>query len=337
MGVEHGLICARGAAQNRSRFPEPWSQHRKGVRMNFNFGEVLTRAAQITWRHKNLWLAGIVVTLVSFLSVPISFLFNPSFSSLSDPAEVNRAVPVMLLANGLILLLTILSIPVYVIGMAIPSLGTFQLEQGNEKVNFRELIKGVLPYFGRVLGIFLLVWVGAFAVMMAFFACITLFSMLTFGFGILCALPLFILFIPLVILVYALMEQGVSAVLVDNLGFSSALQRAWDLVKKNLGVMALLSLIIYLGAMIVSMIISVPMLIPMFGFMFKMGSEPDFQSFETLTRNMNLWMLAFSPFYAVFQGILLTYMQSVWTLTYMRLTRTTNTSLPLPGTVEAAT
>jgi hypothetical protein len=78
------------------------------------------------------------------------------------------------------------------------------------------------------------------------------------------------------------------------------------------------------------------MMIPMFGFMFNMGSEPDFESFERLTRNMNLWMLAFSPFYAVFQGILLTYMQSVWTLTYMRLTRLPNPSQPLPGVVEAA-
>ncbi len=32
--------------------------------MNFNFGEVLTRAGQITWKHKNLWLAGIIVSLI---------------------------------------------------------------------------------------------------------------------------------------------------------------------------------------------------------------------------------------------------------------------------------
>jgi hypothetical protein len=50
---------------------------------------------------------------------------------------------------------------------------------------------------------------------------------------------------------------------------------------------------------------------------------------------LNLWMLAFSPVYAVFQGILLTYMQSVWTFTYLRLTRSVEMK-PLPGTVEAA-
>ncbi len=160
-----------------------------------------------------------------------------------------------------------------------------------------------------------------FAVVLILFACIVVLSLVTFGIGALCAVPLVILFIPLGILVYALMEQGVSAVLVDNLGFSSALQRAWELVKKNLGVMALLSIIIYLGATIISMIISVPMMIPMFGFIFNMGAEPDLEAFDRLFRSMSVWMLAFSPLYAVLQGILLTYMQSVWTLTYMRLTR----------------
>lgn len=303
--------------------------------MNFNFGEVLSRAWQITWKHKNLWLAGIVVGLIGLLPASVSLISNPSFSSFSDPDEVNRALPAVFLSNGLVLLLTALSIPVYVAGMAIPSLGTVELEKGSKTVNFGELLRGILPYFWRVLGIVGLVWVGVFAVMMIFVACILLVSLLTFGFGALCALPLFILFIPLGILVYALMEQAVSAVVVDNLGFSSALQRAWELLRKNLGVMALMSLIIYLGATIISMIITIPMMIPVFGFIFNMGSEPDFESVDRLFRNMNLWMLAFSPLYAVVQGILLTYMQAAWTLTYMRLTRAANPSQPLPGIVEA--
>ena len=303
--------------------------------MNFNFGEVLTRAAQITWKHKNLWLAGIVVSLIGLLSGSISLIFNPSFASFSDPAEVNKALPSILLSNGLVLLLSLLSIPIYVVGMAVPTLGTLQVESGREKVNFGELTRGVFPYFWRILGIVALIWAGMFAVILVFLACILVLSLLTFGIGALCVVPLFILFIPLGILVYALMEQGVSAVVVDNLGFSDALQRAWELVKKNLGVMALLSVIIYLGATIINMVISVPMMIPMFGFLFNMGSEPDFEAIDGLIRNMTLWMLAFSPLYAVLQGILLTYMQAVWTLTYMRLTRSTNTPQPLPGTVEA--
>jgi hypothetical protein len=43
-------------------------------------------------------------------------------------------------------------------------------------------------------------------------------------------------------------------------------------------------------------------------------------------------MLAFSPLYAVFQGILVTFMQAAWTLTYMRLTKPRDIA---PVTIEA--
>jgi hypothetical protein len=112
-----------------------------------------------------------------------------------------------------------------------------------------------------------------------------------------------------------------SAVLVDNLDFSTAIRRAWELVKKNIGAVAILSIILYLVSTIIGMIVTLPMMVPMFGFMFNMGAEPDMESFERLFRNMTLWMLAFSPLYAILQGLVLTFMQSAWTLTYMRLVK----------------
>jgi len=298
--------------------------------MNFNFGEVLTRAGQITWKYKILWLSGIIISLISLLSLPINLIFNDPFSSfmVSDPAEINQRMGLVFLVNGLIFLLSIASIPVYIVGMSIPSLATRHLERGSDVPSFGGLVRESLPYFWRVLGVYLLVFAGMFVAMMVFMACIGVLSVVTLGFGVICAFPLFFLFIPVAIFVFSFMEQGMSAILVDDLGISNALQRAWDLVKKNLGVMALMSIIIYLGAMVVSMVISVPMMIPMFGFFSNMGVEPDFQEFDKIFRNMTWWMLAFSPLYAVFQGILLTFMQSAWTLTYMRLTRKPGSSEP---------
>jgi hypothetical protein len=301
--------------------------------VKFNFGEVLTRARQITWRYKNLWLAGIVMSLVGLLLVPISLALNPAFSSFADPSEVNRQLPSMMLANVSVILLTVLSIPLFVIGISIPSLGTFQLEQGRENVNFGHLIRGVLPYFWRILGIVLLVWVGMFLATLLLVVFLFFFSTLTLGIGLLCVVPLFILLIFGAILAYALMEQAASAVLVDNLRMSNALQRAWELVMNNPGMMTLMSIINYLGAIIAVLIITILTTIPMFGS--NLGSEPDVQSFERLSRNLILWMLAILPFYAVFQGVLVTFLQSVWTLIYLRLTRSTTPSQPLPGTVEA--
>lgn len=300
--------------------------------MNFNFGEVLSRAWQITWRHKVLWLAGIALSLISLLSAPISLIFNPAFS---DPSDLNRQLPTLFLANGLIILIGILSIPISVIAMSLPSLATVQLENGSQELKFGELLKGILPYFWRILGVFLLVWVGTMVVMLAIFACTMLLSVLTFGLASMCT---FVIFIPFILLVFALMEQGMAAVIVDRLGVTAALQTAWGLVKGKPGVMALMGIIIYAGSMIVGMILAIPMLIPMFGFMTStiqsMGAEPDLQAFQALSRNMMWWMLAFSPIYAVLQGILFTFMQSAWTLTYMRLTRSPQVQvLPQEATV----
>lgn len=301
--------------------------------MNFDFGEVLARAGQITWKYKNLWLGGIVIGLIGMFPALISFIFAPSLFSFADPSEMNSQFPAIWLINILSILVSILSIPLYVIGMTVPSLGTLQLERGSEKLNFGELIRGTLPYFWRVLGVFLLIGLSGFLVAIVFMGCTGVLSMVTFGLASICGL---IFFIPLGMLIFAFIEQGMAAVLVDNLGVSSALQRAWELIKENLGVMVLMSLIIYLGSAIVSMIISIPVMIPMFGYMTNMmqsmGSEPDFQSFDRLFRNMMGWMLAFSPLYAIFQGILIAFTQSAWTLTYVRLTKP---QVNAPVTLEA--
>jgi hypothetical protein len=299
--------------------------------MKFDFGEVLKQARQITWKHKNLWLGGIVISLVSLLLAPISLALNPAFSSFAVPSEVNQQLPSMMLANVSAVLLAILSIPIFVIGISVPSLGTFRLEQGSENVYFGQLLRGVLPYFWRISGIVLLVWGGMFLAMVILIIFVFSVSVLTLGLGLLCIFPLLILLIFMAILGYALMEQGVSAVLVDNLRVSSALQLAWELIQKNLGVMTRMSLINYVIAIVAVLIISLPMLPTS-----NLASEPDVQPFERLfSGNMILGFLAFLPFYVVIQGILLTFLQSVWTLIYLRLTRSTTPSQQLLGTVEA--
>ena len=297
--------------------------------MNFNFGDVLTRAGQITWKYKILWVSGIVISILGLLSLPISLLFNDPMSFMTtDPAEMNQRMGSIWLANGLIFLLSIASIPAYIIGMSVPSLATRRAEYGEGSLAFGDLVRDSLSYFWRVLGVYLLVYVGIFVFMVAFMACLAALSIVTMGFGFLCAFPLLFLFIPIGILVFSLMETGMSAVIVDNLGVMDALKRAWELVKKNLGAMALISILMYLLSLVVGMVISLPMMVPMFGFIANMGAEPDFESFGRIFRNMSLWALAFSPIYAVLQGILWTFMQSAWTLTYMRLTKPQGTSQP---------
>jgi hypothetical protein len=294
--------------------------------MNFSFGEVLARAWQIAWKHKGLWWAGILVSLLGLVSVPINLVTNPVFSS-GYSSHIRANMAPILIGDGLIFLVSILTIPITALAMLVPSLATVRLERGEENVHFGELVKGVWPYFWRALAIFLLVWVGAFAGIILLMGCLLLLAVLTAGIGFLCVLPLMLVLIPVTILVYAMMEQALSAILVDDIGIGVALQRAWELVKRNILVMVILSILIYLAYTIIGMIISIPIMIPFLGMFSRMifntstQQPPDFEAFGNTFRNMMLWMLAFSPLYAVLQGFLLAFMQSVWTLTYLRLSR----------------
>jgi hypothetical protein len=46
-----------------------------GVAMNFDIGEVLSRAWQITWKHKVLWIIGILYGF--FVSIMFPLMFSP--------------------------------------------------------------------------------------------------------------------------------------------------------------------------------------------------------------------------------------------------------------------
>src|SRR6266496_5732633 len=163
MGIDHNVDY-----QYRSRFSE--TGQRKGVTMKFDFGEVLRRARQIAWRYKSFWLIGIVISLVSFVFASINLAHNPAFSSFAVPSAVNTQLAPIMLSNVSIILLTILSVPLFVIAISIPSLGTVQLEQGSENVSFGQMIRSVLPYFWRILIIVLLVWVGMFLAILTLIA-----------------------------------------------------------------------------------------------------------------------------------------------------------------------
>ena len=48
--------------------------------MTFDFGELLSRAWQITWKHKMLWVFGFVQTMAGLLLLPLAII--PAFAPL---------------------------------------------------------------------------------------------------------------------------------------------------------------------------------------------------------------------------------------------------------------
>lgn len=178
--------------------------------MNFDVGEVLARAWQITWKHRVLWVFNMFPILIGFLFVPIVFIpmffIGPNALIHQDVVDQPLYVSVFIGTN---LLLTLLSILLYAAGVSSATLGILRVENGRDQLQFKELLQDGLKYYWRILGVTLSIGTVVSVVFLLLFGCMPAFGMATMGPGILCLQPLFLLLYPAMLIVYALV-QGLS-------------------------------------------------------------------------------------------------------------------------------
>lgn len=295
--------------------------------MAFNFGEVLTRAWQITWNHKVLWVFGLLGMLLSLLFLPLGFA--PALSIfMSEDIPIWMEEPVYIIGYfGLFAVLMVMSFFVGTLIQAAVSCGVLRAEREAKKIGFVELLRSSIPYFGRFLGIMALLMGGIILVMVGFFALQIIVSMLTFGLGAMCLVPLQFLFYPLMMVSYAWLEQALASIVVDEYGVFEAARQGWQVFRKNLLPVVLMTLIMYLGIGMVSGFVSIPLMVPFFAVPFVLIE--GLENTRIVLWAVSLCALAYMPVLAVFQAVAMTFMKSGWILTYLRLTRKTETSVPV--------
>ncbi|GAB4416867.1 MAG: hypothetical protein Kow002_03000 [Anaerolineales bacterium] len=301
--------------------------------MNFNFGEVLTRAWQITWKYKVLWIFGILASCSQGSGSGggggnTGFQTGPSDSSL--PPELRQFGYQMqsfgewaldnwwiFIVIGLVILLLI-AVTVFLgaIGRIGLIKGSYQAEiEAPESINFGELFSASVPYFWRVFGLSFLIGLAFLLLLLPLVA----FGVLTAGVGFLCILPLICLLIPVGWAVAVLIEQANRAIVLEDLGILDALKRGWEIVKSNVGVLIIMSLILFGINFVVGLLIALPIILVVFPtvFAFAMGNG------ESLTPLYvaGICICLYIPVSWLASGILNTFTQSSWTLTYMQLTQ----------------
>lgn len=289
--------------------------------MNFDFGEILTRAGQITWKHKILWLFSALPVLLSFLIFPLVFLpiFLTDFDSYNQPFFVDQPIYILLFI-GFSFFISILSFALSIISSSSVTLGVVQVEGGAEKLETAKLFEDGRKFWVRILGVMLLVGLAVSLVFLVIFGCMTLFGALTMGLGFICMQPLFLLMYPLMLVLYGIIEESQAAVIVDDLGVTDAIQRGWELVRANFWRILLISLIVYLGISILGGIVAIPFMIPFFFLPFFMegSSGFDMRTVMLITGGFTLLLL---PVMALVQGIGMTFLKTTYALVYLRLTK----------------
>ncbi len=301
-----------------------------------DYGEVLERAWQITWRFKGLWVLGVLASCRggggggSGSGGNFSGSFGPNgggpdfpeierFIETADPAIIVGAVAAVL---AILLLLALVFFLMGVFGQAGLLYGADRADRG-EHVSLAQAASGGLDFFWRLLALELMVFAVALVVGLSVIVAIVLFGILTLGVGVLLLLPLLCLFIPLSILFGLVLQiylQFVrTSIVVDSLSITEALRRAWNVVKEHPVPAGVMGLILVLGAGIVGLILGLPLffvLLPIIGGV-AMGTDA---SLGLGIGFAALCCLTYFPFYLLLNGILQTYVQSGWTLTYRRIT-----------------
>lgn len=296
--------------------------------MKFDLGEVLTRMWKIGWNHKVLWLWQMLPGLVSLVLLPLFILSNPGFLMMMPEPFSNYANEgwMLFIFMGAMFIFTFLTMFVQVFAQLTTTYGAVKVENGAERIRFRELFHESLPYFWRVFGLYA-IFVGGWMVIYFAFIMVYMFgSMLTFGLASFCFTPIFFLFIPLMIIGYSVLEIAQAAIIADDMPLIGAILRGWYLFRANWLGIVLLMIILYFGLTLISSVFIFPMMVPMM--FLQIGLIDSQGNFSTL---MLIFFLVLFPLLVVvsyiIQGILMAFFQSAWAVTYLRITRN-GTSTP---------
>jgi hypothetical protein len=320
-----------------------------------DFGEVLTRAWKIIWKYKVLWIFGILAgcgqgggggggggSNVSYQFSGDESYFPPEFERFFFDMErfFDNIEPwhIMLFVAGMLLFFFIL----WAIMTALSTVGKIGLIQGTqqaeaeiepETMSFGELFRSGTPFFWRILGLNLGFGLAIFLLVMILIVPLALVTVFTLGLGLICIIPLVCILIPVGWLVGVVLEQANIAIVVEDLGIIEGLQRGWNVFRENLGTMIVMGLILGIGGAIVGLIFALPMImvvVPlMIGIMTSLAMESEVALGSGVITS-GICCVAYLPVLIVLSGILKAYIESAWTLTYLRLTTGSPEPEPMP-------
>jgi hypothetical protein len=309
-----------------------------------NYGEILSKAWKTIWKHKILWLFGILAGCSASVSgspgaggtsatssgtnarlnpESLDFL-TPSFQQkLMDFGDFLGRIPVVvwvLIILGLVLFVFIISLATFLLGTfgetgAIA--GTSLADQAGDDapgLSFKAVISALKPHYWKIvllrLGINLASFIITLIIMIPLIVLITC----------TCCLGLFLM-IPIGWLVRTMVLFTMIAIIEEGLGIFPAISRAWKLITRNLVHVLVMFLILSFGGWIVGLIISLPFIITflplIINLLVVMGSGSG-SILAGLIISLLLIILA-SPIAIVLRGVLRTYILAAWTLTYRRL------------------
>jgi hypothetical protein len=290
-----------------------------------DFGAVLSRAWQIIWKHKVMWIFGILASCSGGSNYGANFRTSYQRDLTPEMQNFFNQIPqweiwlIVAIVVAVILVLVVLAIFLGTVGRIGLIRGTQEAEGGRTMLVFSELFNGSLPYFWRVFGLNLLAGLAVFIIFSILVLAGIFGTVITLGLGVICLIPLICLLVPLGWLIGVVIEQANIAIVLENLGIVQGVERGWDVFKKNLGTMIVMALILLVISLLAGFLIGLP-LVAIVGpavIAAVSGSQQLAQGGLLLA---GLCLIGWIPVAIVLNGVVQSYVKTAWTLTYMRLT-----------------
>ncbi len=304
-----------------------------------DYGAVLKRAWDITWKYKGLWVLGILASCSGGGGgggggggqSGAGYRFGGR--DMTQFQRMWQSIPqdtLVLIVVGLVLLILVLALIFLVLGVIGQGglIAGFQSADEGNDVSLGEAFQMGVKHFWRLLGVRIVFWLAGLIVGLLVAMAVVLFAIGTMGIGLVCLLPLICLLIPvgLAVGVYVMLTQV--ALVVEDLGVFDAFRRSWEVFKAHLGPIVVIALIMILGGGLVGLVLAVPFIAVVLPVVtgLAMGTQ---RAANTGLILAGACFVIYLPILIVLNGVLQTYIGGVWTLTYRRLTGKAGSPAPI--------
>jgi hypothetical protein len=299
-----------------------------------DYGGILSKAWQIIWKHKVLWIFGILAGCsqaggsgggnsgfrFSGGRTPRAFPgrdFGDVFTNLQIPEWL--AVTLVVVGILVLLVIVILAIVLGTVGQVGLIQGANQADQGAERLVFGELFSTSLRYFWRVFGLNLLIFLAAIILSPVWILLI------------ICTCGLAAIVLAILLPLY--LKQVIISLVLEDLGVIDGLKRGWQVFTGNFGPIFIVGIILFVISLVVGLVVALPvtlLLAPIIAGGLA-GSDQALQSGLIVS---GLCFIGYLPILLFLVGVLRSYTESAWTLTYVRLTRRPDVMEAMPVPVQ---
>jgi hypothetical protein len=311
-----------------------------------DFGEILSKAWKTIWKHKVLWIFGILAGCganggssgssgnANFSGDSGSMNGNP-FADMFPQGEqffynmeryfenIQEGTIILLIIGGIILSLIIAVLVLFIssigkAGLIYGAAKADEMDADAPKLTFKDVWNGGKPYFWRIVLLSLLIGAASIVLVLLLVVPVIAVTALTLGIGLLCILPLICIMIPVFWMVGILVEQATVAIVVEDLGIFDSIKRAWQIVvQENLGSYAVLGLILGIGGAIVGFIFALPMFLMIIPIVLALVAGGESAIGGGIIASLVMFII-YLPVLIVLSGVLQAYIGSAWTLAFRR-------------------